>query len=71
MSEWIPVSDRLPELEREVLITLDQNSKDPANYGVGIAYYDGKSWNYDKYPWDGNVIAWMVLPAPYKGEQYE
>lgn len=61
ISQWVPVSEKLPEDNTEVL----------AQDGDGFYYlawyeYDNYSW------WDNNglkyedVIAWMSLPQPYK-----
>lgn len=66
--EWIPYSERLPELNVPVL----------TQWGV---YYSGEirieilylnelgRWNGDLGEPNGKVIAWMPLPTPYeKGE---
>ncbi len=59
---WIPVSEKLPKIQNytdNYLVTLKRG-------GVHIAMFtecDGKSW------WTyGDVIAWMPLPLPWKGE---
>ena len=56
---WIPVSKRLPDDGRTVLVT-DWGETD---FGKR---YDGRWWDCD-----GNVFkdvsAWMPLPKPYKG----
>ena len=60
-TEWIPCSERLPEKNKEVLISCD--------WGVDIGEYGDDGWrsewinHYD----DDAVLAWMPLPKPYKG----
>ncbi len=59
---WIPCSERLPKENTEVLMSLE--------WGVDIGEYRNGEWHsewinhYD----DGNVLAWMPLPKPWKGE---
>ena len=61
--QWIPCSERLPKNRLCVLVTYKYE------YGLidhGITWYgqaEGK-WNTSR-----EVIAWMPLPEPYKGEQ--
>ena len=60
---WIPCSERLPDDGKEVLMSLA--------WGVDIGEYRDGEWHsewinhYD----DDNVIAWMPLPEPYKGDE--
>ncbi len=57
---WIPISERLPKENEEVLITL--------TYGkVTWAYlHQGEWYNmFSTYPIE-RVIAWMPLPKPFK-----
>lgn len=58
-TEWIPVTERLPENIRNVLVTLEEHGM-VATY---ISFYvpSEHRWNNDD-----NVIAWMPLPKPYK-----
>ena len=55
--QWIPCSERLPDIHDEVLVT--------ARGEVSIAWRS----NDMPQPMFGDVIAWMPLPEPYKGEQ--
>lgn len=62
---WIPVSERLPKENEEVLITL-------AHGKATWAYlYQGK-WHtmFSAYPIE-RVIAWQPLPEPYKEVENE
>ena len=58
---WIPVTERLPDNGKEVLITAWEDTVD-----VACLHLDG-NWasgfcNFD----DGDVRAWMPLPKPYE-----
>ena len=70
--KWIPVSERLPKPKEYVgdvrRYYLIQNE-----YGdMMVARWDGQRWEQiyqnGKYIED-EVVAWMPLPSPYKGEQ--
>ena len=60
MNKWIDVNDRLPENDREVLIySLWQT--------IDIGWYHSGEWGCENYNCeDGDVVAWMPLPEPYK-----
>ena len=63
---WIPCSERLPDMHDEVLVT--------ARGEVSIAwlYVDGKWRSNDMpQPMFRDIIAWMPLPEPYKGDRNE
>ena len=71
---WIPVTERLPETDDEVLTTYIVNGDKTKRYTETSSYYfDGFS-GYWSSPWDEyriagtriEVIAWMPLPEPYK-----
>lgn len=64
-AEWIPCSEKLPEKEELVLVTVWND--------VVIAWrnrYGGWESAEDMYE-KGDVIAWMPLPSPYKGGDTE
>lgn len=71
MSEWIPVSERLPETNGRYLAYIVNKHDDKLKYIMTCEYSlaDGY-WNW--FPDDecasDNVIAWMPLPEPYKAE---
>lgn len=66
MSEWIPVSERLPEEDGEYLVTvLDSYSGRPF---VDISHYFIGNVNNNGFYKAYEVMAWMPLPEPYKVE---
>ena len=54
--QWIPCSERLPEKDGEYLTTTEDGLCDVESYGDGEWFYD-------------DVVAWMPLPEPWKGEK--
>ncbi|SEB43995.1 DUF551 domain-containing protein [Atopobium minutum] len=71
--EWIPVSERLPDDDTPVLITV---AIDHAVTIIGVpdhtAYYGCDcGWIFtNNMPVEHSVTAWMPLPEPYE-EQHE
>ena len=65
---WIPVTERLPENDTEVLVYLFENNKSPY-----IAWISDGRWytEYFEVEREDEPIAWMPLPEPYqkRGEQ--
>lgn len=64
-NEWNLCVDRLPEKEGRYLITVDEDGRKDVRDDFFYFRVDGTpSWHIEK-----NVIAWMPLPGPYRGEQ--
>ena len=73
MSEWIPCSKRLPEIDKEVLVT------DGRICRVCSLLFESPNGEDAFYQWEDDYgywnthfifetwIAWMPLPKPYKG----
>lgn len=80
--DWIPCSERLPEEDKDVLVTVHfmglkqthpngWNDHIKPNYYVDIASRIDEEWSSasDEYKIARNrhkIIAWRPLPAPYK-----
>lgn len=63
-NQWIPVSERLPDYNEEVLITNGKYVTIDTRYFLENTE-DGEAYTWDINGWD-DVIAWMPLPEPYK-----
>ena len=63
MSEWIPVSEMLPDkFECHYLVSIKRTGDDFESYIENdIAYFDALGFHKAD-----EVIAWMPLPEPYK-----
>ena len=81
--QWIPCGERLPEEDTEVLISYrykegegdtDHVNIDITSYGTvcfgGREIHTLKEWRqpFDYFHANYEVIAWMPLPKPYKGD---
>ena len=59
--KWIPVSERLPDMGKYVLCSVDKNHVYESDLEVIITQFRNEGW------WtDGRIKAWMPLPKPYK-----
>ena len=68
--QWIPVSERLPEYGKTVLITNGKGNVRSGRFrGVEFWKEDGGSYWTFKGNTIEHVLAWMPLPEPYKGGQ--
>jgi len=65
-TQWIPCSERLPEVEELVLVTDDSSGIKTVDVDRCGQYENSNErfWYYTQ-----NVVAWMPLPKPYKEEQ--
>ena len=79
VGDWIPCSERLPELHRvdmqssgehymisDSVIITDGESIGLTKYEVDDD--DRKGWLECEFEGNEDVVAWMPLPEPYKGE---
>lgn len=58
--KWIPISVKLPEKRQDVIVTVND----------GMIYTDTDEWiETGFFAYGHNVIAWMPLPEPWKGEE--
>lgn len=76
MSEWIPCSERLPKPNRHDELNVDVYYLAQTEFGdMIVASYneshEGTIWWEQMYAhriFDDEIVAWMPLPEPYKGE---
>lgn len=72
---WIPVTEQLPETEGFVLVIVNGHPQKniELDNALQLAEYDPEEgWILGMYPeWEyANVIAWMLLPEPYRPESF-
>ena len=65
---WIPCSERLPDVDGEYLITKKCFGWDCKEYYESYIAWYGKKGGWHK---ADEVIAWMLLPEPYREEGVE
>jgi len=62
--KWIPVSERLPERHKAVIVTDIETSDTYQSQYIGNGY-----WDCDNGTLKNRIIAWMPLPEAYKEEE--
>lgn len=67
--QWIPVSERLPEARRSVILSTKEWSGEGCYWETTEYHVIWKGYKWNATYWDDEVIAWMPLPEPYKGEE--
>lgn len=76
-TNWIPVEERLPETDDDVLIYYQYKILQGVNVvgwketqGVGYYYSPSNDWIfYGGFGLDRHAIAWMPLPEPYRRKE--
>ena len=78
-SEWIPVTERLPEADTDVLLCFDNGVITIGYYRVDYTHYTTEFEDCDETGWyatedstflyNQEVIAWQPLPQPYKADK--
>ena len=69
VGEWVPVSEELPEIEKEVLVQWRPYLSSDIEMNILVLTKSGE-WVCGLGRINGRAIAWMPLPEPYK-EQNE
>lgn len=68
LNQWIPVEERLPELNTKVLVTW--RTYHSGNHYIDILYRDEYGrWGCGVELTSGCVVAWMPLPEAYGGKR--
>ena len=65
-TSWIPVSERLPEEETDVLVCNENGDIEITSGSYSTEFENHFMWYTSGWRF-GEVIAWMPLPTPYKG----
>ena len=64
--QWIPCSERLPEEKGRYLITTKRFGDFVVDWNI---FMIGTKIIQEGWLYSGDVIAWMPMPEPYKGEE--
>ena len=70
MTNWIPVSEELPNAGQWVIVFAKTNVDDDWDVPSIVQYMGDGIWRWNTLiPISDDVIAWMPLPVPYKEER--
>ena len=75
--QWIPVTERLPERNESVLLCMKSRSSrtgmciQTGSYDNGFWFIQGAAGYESLATFEFHVLAWMPLPEPYRGGEYE
>lgn len=74
MGVWISVNENLPEYNLPVLVAVKTKDRLPSwvkeqtyHYVTDIDVFDDDGYGW--YLYGDDVVAWMYLPEPYKGDE--
>ena len=68
---WIPVSERLPKARESVILSTKEWTGEGCYWETTKHHVIWKGYRWNATYWDDEVIAWMLLPEPYKGGEDE
>ena len=75
--QWIPVAERMPERNKSVLLCMKSRSSrtgmciQTGSYDNGFWFIQGAAGYESLATFEFHVLAWLPLPEPYRGGEYE
>ena len=75
--QWIPVAERMPERNKSVLLCMKSRPSrtgmciQTGSYDNGFWFIQGAAGYESLATFEFHVLAWMPLPEPYRGGEYE
>lgn len=67
--QWTPCSENMPQARRSVILSTKDWSGEGCYWETTKHHVIWKGYKWNATYWDDEVIAWMPLPEPYKGEE--